>query len=411
MRPPLRSASSQAGFSLVEMLVTLAVMSLLTVGILGVFDFNNKVARVQTQVADMQQSLRVAQYEMVRQIRMAGRGGVPTERAVEIRNNAGLTGTQETILVGQDSPLVVRGSDVITLRGVFSSPVYHLNYVATETFEFDADTGAGRIIVRDPGPTGVPQDMQPIREMMGLDGGSARREALLLMSPLSDAILAVVEFNPEDSSLVTDDTGTGTITTATIAFRVTGGDHADEMALLVPGGGGGVMPMINAVTVGILEEYRFYLRDFRPPAGAAGSPMAPKLSVARVFPGTEVAYRDNPDNLQLDLADNILDLQAALGLDRDADGDVEGAPLAATANEWMFDDPDDVAFTGRLGYLRVNTLARTDRPDRDYRAPPLEPLEDRVYEDGSSDLNDPAGPEVYYRRRLLQTIVDLRNLG
>src|SRR5215207_11467932 len=79
----------EAGFSLIEMLVTLVVTALLVVGILGVFDFNNKVAHVQTQVSDMQQSLRVAQYEMVRYVRMAGRGGVPSDRAVELRNNVG----------------------------------------------------------------------------------------------------------------------------------------------------------------------------------------------------------------------------------------------------------------------------------------------------------------------------------
>src|SRR5262245_61486836 len=192
--------SRAAGFTLVEALVTLAVTALLVVGILGVFDFNNKVARVQTQVADMQQSLRVAQYEMVRYTRMAGRGGVPADRAVEMRDNVGEAGSQGNILVGQaDSPLVLRGSDVITIRGVFSTPGYQLDYVKPSDFVVHPDGETGTLFLRDPSPTGVPQDLTPIREMK--DNGT--KEALILVSPLADNILAIVEF--ESGEINTED--------------------------------------------------------------------------------------------------------------------------------------------------------------------------------------------------------------
>ena len=39
------------------------------------FDFTNKLSRVQTNVSEMQPSLRVSQYDTVRLIRMVGRGG------------------------------------------------------------------------------------------------------------------------------------------------------------------------------------------------------------------------------------------------------------------------------------------------------------------------------------------------
>lgn len=414
--PSQAKISRAAGFTLIEALVTLAVTALLVVGILGVFDFNNKVARVQTQVADMQQSLRVAQYEMVRYTRMAGRGGVPADRAVEMRDNVGESGAQGTILVGEDSPLVLRGSDVITIRGVFSTPVYQLDYVKPEEFPpVDEGEGTGTVFLHDPSPTGVPQDLTPIQHM--IDDGT--KEALILVSPLTDSILAIVEF--EGGVINTVDTPTGKVTTATINFRFKGGggdSNADQFAALA-GGGGGPFPLKSAVTLGILEEYRFYVRDDRLAAGADApltpTLLAPKLAMARVFPGTEKAYGNTDDsrkaNLKLDLADNILDLQVALGMDRNGNGEVEGPPLAASANEWFHDDLADAAFTGPLGYVRINTVARTGRPDRDFRALRLEPLEDRVYKNTSLDLNDPASPERFYRRRVLQTIVDLRNLG
>src|SRR6202035_2391374 len=72
MRP-----ESQRGFTLIELLVVLVVIGQIFVLIVMLFDFSTKLSHVQTNVAEMQQSLRVAQYDTVRLIRMAGRGGLP----------------------------------------------------------------------------------------------------------------------------------------------------------------------------------------------------------------------------------------------------------------------------------------------------------------------------------------------
>ena len=58
----------QAGFSLVELLVALAILVLILVGVLQLFDMHSRIARTQTNVADMQQSLRwlVCQYSTYR---------------------------------------------------------------------------------------------------------------------------------------------------------------------------------------------------------------------------------------------------------------------------------------------------------------------------------------------------------
>jgi prepilin-type N-terminal cleavage/methylation domain-containing protein len=405
---------SQAGFTLAELLVSLAVMAILLVAILTVFDLNNRVSRVQVHISDMQQSLRIAQYDLVRRIRMAGRGGLPQAQAVAMRNNEGLTGAQKTILVGQDSPLVVRGSDVVTVRGVFSTPVYQIDSANPDSFTVNPLTGTGTLKIRDPGPTGVPQDLAPFRRLLGNGDDPAVPDAILLASPLSDAIYAVVELVPASSSVVT----AGGVTTATLEFKITGGLHTGDATAGYRSlyNSAGAFPLATVGSAGILEEYRFYLRDHRPDGGVTlGS--APKLSVARVFPGTEAAYGGDDEsrdqNLGLDVADNILDLQIALGFDANADGQIVGAPaVAANADEWRFNDAGDAALGGNLAYVRLNTLARTDRPDPQFVAPLLEPLEDRDYT--GSDLNlapTNANPERFYRRRILQTLVDLRNLG
>ena len=121
------TSRARAGFSLVELLVAMAVAALLITGILSAFNLNSRLARVQTQMAEMQQSARIAQYDLVKFIRMTGRGGVPSNQvydtgesvmegiAIELRNNVG-SGEK----VGDSTtPEVVEDTDVLTLRGVF----------------------------------------------------------------------------------------------------------------------------------------------------------------------------------------------------------------------------------------------------------------------------------------------------
>ena len=123
----------QGGFSLVELLVALAILVLILVGVLQLFDLHGRIARTQTNVADMQQSLRVSQNEMVKLVRMAGRGMLPAAHttltkpgtdekllpngiSVEVIPNVA-DGTQ---MGGND---VVPGTDVLIIRGVISSPM------------------------------------------------------------------------------------------------------------------------------------------------------------------------------------------------------------------------------------------------------------------------------------------------
>ena len=57
-----RVSDPAAGFTLVELLVSMLVLVLVLVGVLELFDLNNKLARSQMQLAGMQQSIRISQY-------------------------------------------------------------------------------------------------------------------------------------------------------------------------------------------------------------------------------------------------------------------------------------------------------------------------------------------------------------
>lgn len=98
---------------------------------------------------------------------------------------------------------------------------------------------------------------------------------------------------------------------------------------------------------GIVEEYRFYIKaawtDF------AGD-LTPRLSRARVYPNTNVPGRHNTANWGVDIAENIWDMQVALGIDTTAAAgespdrtlcDGAAACATATTDEWLYNAVGD----------------------------------------------------------------------
>lgn len=439
-----RPGRRDEGFTLVELLVSLLLLSMLLVAALVLFDFNSRVARVQTHVADMQQNLRVSQDELVRTVRMAGRGGLmdalevdrgdpatippaaeetwntfPNGIAVSVRQNAA---DDETILVGVDSPDVVEFTDVLTVRGFITTPILMVNYQDPANFTVDpAAVGGpkGTITVRSVTTSGLVQKLKPLADSIA-DG---RPEALLIVSAVNDEDYAVVELVPGDS--IVDDFGNPTVITA--AFRFPADPSVDSrMASYIRLSPKQTYPstLTTAASVGILEEYRFFVRertsDEFSSDGAGTADLQPSLARLRTFPNREEAYANES---AVDVADNILDLQVAMGIDTNGDNAVDeaapgdsGADFAA--DEWLGnhwdDDPDDARWelpVNRLFYVRVNLLARTDRRDPDYTSPPIVKIEDSEYAEERVPDTERNRRDRLFRRRLLSTVVDLRNLS
>jgi prepilin-type N-terminal cleavage/methylation domain-containing protein len=402
----------QAGFTLAEMLVSLAVTVILLLGILATFDLNGRVARVQTNVADMQQSLRIAQDDVVRLVRMSGRGGLPltdspssllpSGPALTVRDNVP---ANQYMIAGETKTRILQGTDVLTVRGVFTT-LFQVN--ASGAFSMKVGDPTGKVVVQDVTPGGVKQDLKPLIDASG------KREAILLVSTLGDEVHAVVELMSVKSSAHD----------VTLEFQVTG-DLADSYKKL-SSGGSFPSALRNVVYLGILEEYRYYVREDHVVAADASSDLAPKLARARFYPGTDEPYLSDKTNAWMDLADNILDLQIALGFDSsnggarkdDADSTGTNDEILETANglndDWLFngvgDNAGDAVFQAgpALQYLRVTTLARTDRRDPQYQAPVLpDRLEDHQYP--SNDALRSYASRMF-RWRTLQTTIDLRNL-
>lgn len=345
----------EAGFTLVELLVSLAVTAVLILGVLATFDFSARMNRVQLHVADMQQSLRIAQNEIVKLARMTGRGTLPPAIAVQVVNNVP---ANYKLITGQDSTGVLEGTDVLRLRGVFNSSLYQVEYLNPAVWDDPDSDGVGSVVVL-PTAAGVPQDLAALKEVATVG------ETIVLVTPFD--VVSVAEITAID-----DDKDVAGITGFEIFFKR---DAADAVLGTLPVG----LPAV--AHVGVLEEHVFYIRS----TGASG--VAPSLARGRMDPGTGLGYKkvgdDEADavaNAALDIADNIADLQVAVGIG------VVGQPE-----------------------LRVSTLVRTDRADPGkYQATVLPAtIEDHAYPSNHA-FNSAAGRR--YRWRLMRTNVNLRNL-
>lgn len=426
-RQPARAASSplrrETGFTILELTVSLAVTVIILLAVLQLFDFSSKLSRVQSNVADMQQTQRVTHYELPKMIRMAGRGGLPAGNlpagaAVAVADNV----PANTTIGGGGTETVVAGTDVLTIRGAFNFPVYMVERSATPSaFSYNSVTQRGTVRIYDLS-AGTTQALAPLVDAIN----NNRPEALLLVSAVNSATYVVVELDPA-ASVINLTPPAPTLPNVLVGFRFGGGTNTAAYRNFTSSGPGVFPPTMSAAGaelayVSILEEYRYYLRDEREIPGDATSDLVRRLSRAQTYPGTNTPYRNLAANWTVDIADNVLDLQIALGVNTLNGGcaivNGGGNPnctIAETANgandDWLYNDNQAVVpatwANADLYYVRLNTLVRTDKRDRTYEAPLIARIENRDY---TALTANTAALDRQFRRRVLQTVIDLRNL-
>lgn len=457
----LDQTSAQGGFSLFELLVALAMTVLLMVGALGLFDAMNKLTRVQTNLSNVQQVLRVTQTDLVRHLRMAGRGGLAARLnsvlpvatsfrgvnldALELRTNLGDNGSPQLVSSTAGAPNALQGSDMLIVRGVFNTPLYQIRQSHDLVLQDDSLTDVdpvsavrGIVTVCANGD-GIEQTVAPLTQLIA-DG---EKEPMVMVNRVNQAQVVVVEadFGSTNSASFNDPTicpaagpSNGVGVRIEFYIRRAGTSNPasadlDTYRLLSSDPSLVALPstMRSAAQIGLLEEYRYYLRE--DPSGTAN------LERARMITGTESLWRNDLDSIQV-FADNMLDMQVALGFDTSLgncagtdcsfDADLDNAGLDdliyeasdGDDDDWLFnssaDDPTaaiwqvGAAITADvpdLHLIRLSLIGRTEGADPYYQAPDLQDLEDSDY--GARDLND--WPETRFRRRQLQTVIELRN--
>ena len=447
----------EAGFSLIELLIAMVVMVEVMAAILLLFTSLSDIASVQTDVAEMQQAHRVGQRAMVEVVREAGLGGLPASvnappgnpgvfpdgLAIQVRNNA----LPDARIGDATSDLLLEGSDVLVVRGVFSTPVYYSAPIDVATELVTGTQILNKTLTLQSDLSGVTQDLQPLEEALVQEP-----KRLLLVRDLLSTMsgYAVLETN----GLAQDIAACGG---NCLEIRVTLSDAADSAAYAELMLGNGLVASaglavdvagpLGTVTfprfinsVGLLDEYRFYLRpdpafdatnpDENDSIGLTGinaSSPTSRLSRASFRPATDALI-----GTPVDIADNLLDLQVAVGLDRSPDCPPQCSNIARQArgvvtddgtenDEIQFNHEDDVPidFTQSVigvpefHFIRLTSIVHAERIERGYRAPLLGFVEDS---DRSQDLTIAGVTLNYntnlpnYRRRLLSTVIDLRNV-
>jgi len=295
----------------------------------------------------------VAQNEVVRMARMAGRGGLPANQALVLTNNVA-SGTK--VVSAAATSEVLEGTDIVRVRGVITGSLYQVEYLDGNVFKTPNGTGDDGWVVVLEKAAGVPQNLSDLKAAVD------RGDTLVLVTPFDTYFIV----NPAG---YTDKPDTkGTLDGLQIDF-----DSNTANAAL---GGVAAASQTAVAYLGVLEEYAYYVRK-------AGDGSSPKLARARLIPGTSTAYKDNPtDYAAMDIADNIMDLQAV-----------------------------STFVTPGLGLpdLRLTTLARSDRRDPGKYLGPLLPatIEDHAYATAHAYNSD---SQRRYRWRVVRSNVDMRNL-
>jgi len=114
---------ADSGFSLIEMLVAIAIFVILMIGLLNLLDNSTKVSKLEAALSDTQENVRYATYHLMRTARMMGGSIMPFARggtggnawvAGEVHDNVA---TNFSIFGATLDNMA--GSDVLVLRGFF----------------------------------------------------------------------------------------------------------------------------------------------------------------------------------------------------------------------------------------------------------------------------------------------------
>lgn len=127
---------NETGFSLVEILVAMAVSVFLLAGIYATYIANKKTFAYQEGMARLQENIRMALYQLNHDIRMAGYIGCPNWRDINIHSGEDTLFSESTMIVGwhnNRSTASISLPSLIQQRAVVSSDILLIQEMEPDT--------------------------------------------------------------------------------------------------------------------------------------------------------------------------------------------------------------------------------------------------------------------------------------
>jgi len=413
----------QKGFSLPELLISLAVLTMIMVGFLSMFDTSVRLTKAQSSLAEGQESLRYTVAQLVRATRMAGAGGIPLfvpdrtvtpqspgqMAALRVYNNVSAT---PSALLGFHE--VVAGTDVLELRGAFAdAQVFDLhNRQADGAYTYSSGTNAGTVTIPALSLDGESQSIA------GLDARIDASQSPPLWAPavffgfsterVNIGPTRYRQFAQYGVACLVDKNGT-----REYVFSTAGATSSQIEYLLL--NGGAFLPALNALDmvtrVSVVDNWRFFIGP-------------DERDVPTLY------QYDVASDMAFPISADIVDLQVSLGCDVRLDGNPVYTGAAADDDEWIYNAVGDLdtldasqRVTGAPGKLlwhltdvRITLVNRVAAPDTSYRQPPNgvgNRTGEFCFEDGRNLLDDSAAglSGSKFRHRFMTDQVKLRSVG
>ena len=346
---------SDRGFTLIEMLVVVALLAIIMIGLLNLLDTSSKISVVETSLADTQENVRFAAYHIMRTARMMGSSAMPfaaniggADRWLAGQLTSNVSGGSATTPF--NSVPAAEGSDVLTLRGMFEIAPF---------FCERSDVGSGVITIRESDGGNVINENFNLVDVNGLEG-----RGLFFMGRMDQGEYAVGQIT--DSSAIT-----GTAPNRILAINF--GTGTAQWSNLNPAGISVTPVPFDVYRVGVLETYTYYVD----PDG---------LTLMR-----ERANSNGSGAQSEPVAVNIGSLQVALGVDTNNDNQVDAWMPAPTVAQ--------IAGNRVIG-MRITVLGRTAREVPDW----IEPAATFAVED-----MDPDDVDRFAKWRRIEVAAALRN--
>lgn len=337
---------NERGATLIELMVAMVAALLTVAAMMGVFSVGQRLYRTQEQVSDTQQNVRVSVDAIARDLRMANFG--PCGATVQSFGGA------------------IQLLPITHVNGAGATPdqvtiMYADGNTEMNVVEPYMPTPAAALFVNDSSQV-QPDDIVIVTNCVNSD-------VLQVTGPACLPGCATPEF-----------------------VHAAGGSLNEDTTLSTSYGAGSKVYKVNCI------RYRVDVVNSRLLREAGGSVcQTPGATVAPAVGNSVV------------LADNVEGLELAYGLDTngpDADGngcnDGDGT-IDAWINAFSAVAATRSCQVSQVRAVRVNVLARTGTPQKDFSYPATTTVEDKVYA-------TPAGTESQ-RRRVLATEVKPRNIG